>query len=795
MAAINFFSLLFFSFVHTVFSASIAINRAGWTITSDSYQPGMEAAKAFDSDVASFWHSAYKPTLDPLPNVITIDMKSTYVVNGVSIQPRQDNSMNGNIGQHTIELSADGTNWGLFVANGRYVNDKTTKKTTFVARQARYVRITALTEAQSSANQWTSAAEINVYADVQYTSRSAWTVSADTAETTKAQNGPANAIDGSTATIWHTKYSGTIAPLPHWFQIDQSSLQTVSALSYLPRTDSANGRIGKYTVQASNDSTTWTQVSSGTWADDGNEKTAQFTTATVTARYFRLNALSEAGNRGQWSSASEINLVSLNSASFTAPPPSKGFWQNTVDFPIVPAAAAVLPNGKVLLWSAYLLDYYGGTNGYTQTAIYDPTTGVVTPRNVTNTAHDMFCPGISMTFDGKIVVTGGDDAAKTSIYDPVADAWIAGPNMKISRGYQSTATVSDGKVFNIGGSWSGGKGNKNGEIYNPTTKAWSLIQNALVSPMLTADAGGIYRADNHGWFFAWKNQTVLQAGPSKAMNWYETDGVGMTTGAGNRADDGDAMCGNAVMYDATAGKILSAGGASSYQTVDARSNAYLITIGQTLDFPAVVKAPSMAYARGFANGVALPDGTVFVTGGQSHVEPFTDTTAIYTPELYDPTTNTWTQLNPHAIPRTYHSVALLLQDGTVFTGGGGLCGNCATNHWDGEIFVPPYLLNLDGSRRTRPVINSVVSTATIGSTITVTTNGLLHKFALVRFGTATHTVNTDQRRIPLTALSVGTSYTITIPGDPGVALPGYWYLFAMDQAGTPSIAKIILLSP
>ena len=38
-------------------------------------------------------------------------------------------------------------------------------------------------------------------------------------------------------------------------------------------------------------------------------------------------------------------------------------------------------------------------------------------------------------------------------------------------------------------------------------------------------------------------------------------------------------------------------------------------------------------------------------------------------------------------PRNYHSVALLLPDGRVFSGGGGLCGPCATNHPDAQISV------------------------------------------------------------------------------------------------------------
>ena len=44
--------------------------------------------------------------------------------------------------------------------------------------------------------------------------------------------------------------------------------------------------------------------------------------------------------------------------------------------------------------------------------------------------------GISMLGDGSIIVTGGDDAAKTSIYDPATGAWLPYQQMNIPRGYQ-----------------------------------------------------------------------------------------------------------------------------------------------------------------------------------------------------------------------------------------------------------------------------------------------------------------------------------------------------------------------
>ncbi len=54
----------------------------------------------------------------------------------------------------------------------------------------------------------------------------------------------------------------------------------------------------------------------------------------------------------------------------------------------------------------------------------------------------------------------------------------------------------------------------------------------------------------------------------------------------------------------------------------------------------------------------------------------------------------------------------------------------------------------------------------------------------------TDTVNTDQRRIPLNATANGTTYTMALPVDAGVLIPGYYYLFAM-AAGVPSVATFV----
>jgi galactose oxidase len=58
------------------------------------------------------------------------------------------------------------------------------------------------------------------------------------------------------------------------------------------------------------------------------------------------------------------------------------------------------------------------------------------------------------------------------------------------------------QIFTLGGSWSGGEGGKDGEKL-PAGGTWQRLANVPVSRILTNDPQGVYRADNHGWFFAW----------------------------------------------------------------------------------------------------------------------------------------------------------------------------------------------------------------------------------------------------------------------------------------------------
>ncbi|KAK0659471.1 hypothetical protein QBC41DRAFT_237311 [Cercophora samala] len=484
-----------------------------------------------------------------------------------------------------------------------------------------------------------------------------------------------------------------------------------------------------------------------------------------------------------------------------------GRWEKSVPLPIVPVAIAVLPrSGKVLAWAADKPNVFSNATTHTLSVIYDPSNHQVYDQNVTITHHNMFCPGLSLATSGRVVVTGGSTSEATSIYDEVQDKWLPGPPLTVGRGYHSQATLPDGRIFTIGGSWSGPVGGKNGEIFDPSKKTWTSLPNTPSEPMSTKDFLGPFASDNHAWLFAWKNNSVFQAGPSTAMNWYGVSSSGTHQPAGSRGKDTDSMNGNAVMYDALAGKILTLGGAQHYSDAVSTNATHIITLPDVpFTKPRVQQLKGMRYPRAYANSVLLPTGEVFITGGTTYAKQWADINATLVPELFNPDTLTFTPLAEMPIPRTYHSVAVLLPDATVLTGGGGLCWEKCLgpeeeiNHLDLQRFIPAYLLGGDPRPKILEISNTEVN---LGGALELLVEGEVTEVAIVRYSTATHAINTDQRRVKLVRAAMKkqkgrTIHRVEIPKDGGVVVPGYWMVFVMSigKGGVkvPSEAETILI--
>jgi hypothetical protein len=62
---------------------------------------------------------------------------------------------------------------------------------------------------------------------------------------------------------------------------------------------------------------------------------------------------------------------------------------------------------------------------------------------------------------------------------------------------------------------------------------------------------------------------------------------------------------------------------------------------------------------------------------------------------------------------------------------------------------------------------------------------------LIRPGSCTHEVDTDQRSIPLSFAVSGTTVTADVPGSVHLVPPGHYMLFAVNRDGVPSVAPWI----
>ncbi|MGA2176463.1 MAG: discoidin domain-containing protein [Verrucomicrobiota bacterium] len=135
-------------------------------------------------------------------------------------------------------------------------------------------------------------------------------VGVDSQETAGADNAAANAIDGNSATFWHTSWNSDLA-LPHYLAVDMGSSHRIAGFTYLPRQDgNPNGVVERYRFETSVDGRNWTtNVASGTFANIRNNPSLQEVTfAPVKARFFRFTALREINAKG-WTSAAEISVL------------------------------------------------------------------------------------------------------------------------------------------------------------------------------------------------------------------------------------------------------------------------------------------------------------------------------------------------------------------------------------------------------------------------------------------------------------------------------------------------------
>ena len=471
-----------------------------------------------------------------------------------------------------------------------------------------------------------------------------------------------------------------------------------------------------------------------------------------------------------------------------------GVWGPQFDFPVVPIHAMLAPDGRVMLYGAEYPDDPPYLLNELQYVIWDPTLGTG-PASQTlmdnNLSTDTFCGSqIVIPLTGELFTAGGDAAdqgnnnANTTFFNPATNTLTAGTPMAQSRWYPTTITLANGELLQHGGS----TGNESGapiltpEIYNPATGQWRSLTGA------TSDFA--YGEPRHRWWYP--RTWVLSDGrvftvSDNVMYFLDPTGAGEITEAGLFNTSNTTANSTAVMF--APDQVLQVGGGhfSANGNVPASPLASIIDISGAN--PVITPTQSPNLARAWADTTLLPTGEVVLSGG-SQINNSLNQGHHSVSEMWDPDTGEWTLLADEEDIRLYHSQTVLLPDGTIYSGGGGSPGPVLQNN--GRIFFPPYLFN-GNSLAPRPSYDLAGDDFEYGETLTMSVSGPnpVVEAVLMKTTAITHSFNVEQRRIELPLSVSGGSATVTLPDSPNDATPGFYMLFLIDSAGTPSVADII----
>lgn len=540
-------------------------------------------------------------------------------------------------------------------------------------------------------------------------------------------------------------------------------------------------------------------------------------------------------------------------------------------------STAVLPDGRILYWNGFeglehsqtLFDYAieglgEDVDENDQARILDlgaPELGDevwTEPDPVRGTTNgggsdkqSLFCADHKLLYDGTVLIAGGENIPGvgldvTRIFDPVTDSFSFTDDMSFPRWYPSLVTLADGRVLALSGAENtvsparverdpqSYKVVREAEVYDPRDSEWREVATSPFSfplyPRMHLIPGGTVFYGGNG--SAWN-----PAGESADMaSWalhsrYDPDTDRWETLGPARYGSRNYALSVLLRFERGAydeARVLTAGGTlGPASTGQATTLSDITTIGRngviTNDvemkgwFDGLIGDESqLRNPRWHSTPVLLPSGEVLAFSGGERDELALPTLegALRTPELYDPTTNTWRELAPAARGRTYHNTAVLLPDGRVLVGGSapfygsstagtpGLpCGDHCLRDSTFEIYSPPYLFADDGTDALRPVIDDI-RVRRHGRELLVhlgSQSEEVSDLVLVRVPAVTHGLDSDQRAVALEFTRLGNDGPLAalLPqgGDGSVLPPGPYYVFALDDRGTPSVAHTVFTKP
>lgn len=448
-----------------------------------------------------------------------------------------------------------------------------------------------------------------------------------------------------------------------------------------------------------------------------------------------------------------------------------------------------------------------------------------------------FCGGQSFLADGRLLVAGGtrkrlpgdpppeeDDEHQHGnmfgggergcwLYEPRGERWTQVANLNLDpigsvrsggRWYPSVVTLGDGQAFAVGGhpdvrehyppdfSYEDMRHNNNTpERYSPGGNSWEHLLEDLTAP----NGNGVI-TDSYPRFHLMPNGRLFSVtagnGLKRSFNPY--------SGKWEDPDVDESDLPSSYDRGSAATSVLLPLLPPLYRPrilTCNRENAYRIDVD--VESPTWVQADNrMGTAAGLVRSsgcvVLLPTGSVFVSGGvrAPNEDEGNANVPVFEPELYDPGIDwdagnfsgneRWETIDePAEVQRGYHSVALLLPDGRVWTAGSTENDDNGDDTAETRIEVfEPYYFNEPG----RPQITSCPTDVSYGRNFIVQTPqaASIQRVALIRCGSVTHAFDSDQRYVGLQFNEIQQGVLqVTAPPSGNIAPPGYYMLWIIDD--------------
>jgi hypothetical protein len=494
-------------------------------------------------------------------------------------------------------------------------------------------------------------------------------------------------------------------------------------------------------------------------------------------------------------------------------------WVVTGLSEVLAAHAALLPTGHILYFSGseYNPDQHNATQ-IDHTRLYDCSSGAVI--RVLSPTTDLFCCGHALLADGRPVVAGGTEnypikhgyhhnhwpgSRDAWMFDFASNTWqsIAAMNEALlhdqidggpggGRWYPTLITLNDGNVLAMSGHPSHTDRrhtNNSPEIYLAGENRWQRkralgveefpgvpavvpVQYPRLHLLPSGDVFCVTPLDetNRSLRYNPFSESVTYIGPALTNDDYLDPAIAAGLNPAS-------VLLPFLESNGYAARILLCGSDQPLRIEpESASPAWVATAPRQL---------AGNPRRYNSTAVLLPTGDVFVSGGVSGAD-LLDTSAVRVAEIYHPEEDRWEAAEEATVIRNYHSVALLMPDGRVWTAGSNHNHEPSGNGKDTrelriEIFEPWYI------GLPRPSITSIAPLGYAQPFEIVTSSApSINRVALMRCGSITHAFDSDQRYIEADFIVTGNDRLLaTAPRNSRLAPPGSYLVFVL-QGGVPS---------